>query len=605
MTVRFPILIAATLLGAGPGYAQTPDGAALFTARCATCHNDTDRRAPSVAALRQQTPEAILQALTTGAMRLQGSEISAPERGAVAAFLGGRPATAVATDMRRCAAPPAFDATKTAGWNGWSPAVTNTRFQPADRAGLTAAQTPRLTLKWAFGFPGATAVRALPVVAGGRVFIGSESGVVYALDAASGCTIWTYQAKGGVRSAISVHPGIGGGTAYFGDTTATIYAVSAATGTLTWSRQVEAHPIARITGAPTLFENRLYVPVSSLEEGQGRSDTYECCTFRGSVVALSAATGEQLWKTHTIPSEPRPLSKNPRGVTRWGPAGAAIWSSPTIDVKRRLVYAATGNMYTEPQQGTSDAVMAFDLNTGKVVWTAQVTPNDVFVVGCNAPGGVNCPDDVGPDFDFGNSPMLATLPSGRDLIVIGQKSGVGWALDPDNGGAVVWQYRAGTGGALGGMEWGSALDGERAYFPVSDVLDDKLEPNPSKDSGWLHAVEIETGKRVWSVPPPPFKCGSPSRSCNGALSAAITAMPGAVLVGSNDGGLRIHSTTDGSVIWEFDTNRSFDTVNGVEAKGGAINGAGPTVAGSMVFAGSGSGGGGGRAGNVLLAFGVD
>ncbi|HXI30304.1 MAG TPA: PQQ-binding-like beta-propeller repeat protein, partial [Vicinamibacterales bacterium] len=477
--------------------------------------------------------------------------------------------------------------------------TSNARFQPAAQAGLTAAQVPTLRLKWAFGFPNATAARAQPTVVGGRLYVGSQSGLVYALDAKSGCTIWTYQARAAVRSAITIGPRGSGAAAYFGDGKANAYAIDAATGDLLWTRTLDEHGSARVTGAPTLYQDRLYVPIASGEEGQGNNAKYECCTFRGSLVALDAASGALLWKTYTIAAEARPIGTNASGTTRWGPSGAGIWSSPTVDAKRKLVYAATGNMYTEPQQPTSDAIMAFDLDTGAVKWTAQVTPQDVFVVGCNQPNPANCPkpDAIGPDFDFGSSPILATLPNGRDLIVDGQKSGVGWAFDPDRQGAVTWQYRAAKGSALGGMEFGSAADGEQAYFAVAD--------GNSPQPGGLHAVTLATGARAWYAPPPSPACGMPARGCNAAILSAITVMPGVVFTGSNDGAVRAYSTRDGSIVWQFDTNRDFETVNGVKANGASMSGPGPVVAGGMLYVNSGYGALGGRPGNVLLAFGVD
>src|SRR5262245_18029973 len=418
---------------------------------------------------------AIAEFLTTGdaARRPQPSAGAAP-RGS------DPPASA---NVGRCTTVPPFDPTTGPRWTTWSPDLANTRFQTAGQAGLRGDQVPKLTLKWAFGFPNATSARALPTVAGGRLFVGSQSGTVYALDAKSGCTIWTFQAKAGVRSGLTIGPlsQRGGSSskyaAFFGDGRSNVYALDAATGELIWTRNIEEHPSSHVTGTPALFEDRLYVPVASGEEGQGNNPKYECCTFRGSLIALDAATGSLVWKTYTIANEAKPIGKNASGTTRWGPSGAGIWSAPTIDSKRRIVYAATGNMYTEPQQGTSDAIMAFDVDTGAVKWTSQVTPDDVFVVGCGnfnlnvaAPRtpGVNCPprEQLGPDFDFGQAPMLAKLSNGRELLVAGQKSGVGWALDPDNRGAVLWQYRAGKGSALGGMEFGSAVDAQQAYFAV-------------------------------------------------------------------------------------------------------------------------------------------
>lgn len=582
-------------------------GAVLFQNNCASCHAGNDPRVPSTAALRQRTHEQIIETLVTGPMREQGAELTDAQRRAIAEYLAGGPlATKAAAPMvGRCAVPPALDLASGPQWNGWGPGLTNTRFQPAAQAGLTAEQTPKLTLKWAFGFPNATSARALPTVAGGRLFVGSNSSDVYSLDAKTGCTIWVYRAKSAVRTAIVIGPRSSGSTVYFGDGRANVYALDAASGDLLWSRNVDEHPSAHITGTPTLYNNRLYVPVASGEEGQGNNPRYECCTFRGSLVALDTTTGTLAWKSYTISADAKPIGKNASGTTRWGPSGAGVWSSPTVDVKRGVVYAATGNMYTEPQQGTSDAIMALDLATGATRWIAQVTPKDVFVVGCNAPNPANCPAEVGPDFDFGSAPILVTLASGRDVIVAGQKSGVGWALDPDNRGAVLWQYKAGKGSALGGLEFGSAVDTEQAYFAVSDTIGPPtMQFDQTLQAGGLHAVKLATGERSWFAAPRPPKCGAVGRGCNAAILAAITVIPGVVFTGSNDGGVRGFSTKDGALLWEFDTNRDFETVNGVPAKGASISGPGPIVAGGMVYINSGYGALGGRPGNVLLAFGV-
>jgi polyvinyl alcohol dehydrogenase (cytochrome) len=235
-----------------------------------------------------------------------------------------------------------------------------------------------------------------------------------------------------------------------------------------------------------------------------------------------------------------------------------------------------------------------------------VTANDIFIIGCSAiPGlvsprspGPNCPPaaDLGPDFDFGQPAMLVTV-GGRDLLVAGQKSGLGWAFDPDKNGAIVWQYRAGKGSALGGLEFGSAVDADHAYFPVSDTIG-------SDKPGGLHAVKLATGQPAWVSSPPTPKCPA-GRGCNAAILAAITVIPGVVFTGSNDGGVRGWSTKDGSLLWEYDTNRDFDTVNGVPAKGASINGPGPAVVDGMMFVNSGYGALGGRPGNVLLAFAVE
>jgi polyvinyl alcohol dehydrogenase (cytochrome) len=483
-------------------------------------------------------------------------------------------------------------------WNGWGNGVANTRFQTAEQAGITAAQVPNLKLKWAFGLPGAMSARSQPAIAGGRLFVAAETGMVYALDAKTGCTYWTFKAQTGVRTAISVGPRQPSGYAiYFVDLSATAYALDANTGQQIWTRKVEDHAAAKGTGAPTLHDGVLYVPVSGVnEENTGSRPAIECCTFRGSVSALNANTGAVVWKAYTIEETPKPRGKSTTGAQLWGPSGAGIWGAPTIDAKRSVVYVATGNGYSDPPTKTSDAVIAFDLKTGKMKWAKQITPNDVWIGGCGRGANPNCPEVVGPDYDFSASPMLATLANGRELLVIPQKSGMTYALDPDKEGAQVWEYRAGRGSGIGGV-WGGSVDQQNAYFGVSDYL----TPAP----GGLHAVNLATGERAWYVPPAnPRLCGT-LPNCSAAQSAALTTIPGVVFSGSADGGVRAYSTKDGSVIWLFDTNKDFETVNGVQAKGGSMDTAGPTLSGGMLYVTSGVGGLVGRAGNVLLAFGLE
>lgn len=576
------------------GLPQAPDGAAIFVRDCAACHDGaTGSRAPSPDVLKRRSPEAILAALTAGGMRPQGGRLSGAERRAVAEYLSGR---ALGSDITgatlgRCtASTPLADPASSPAWPGWSPTVANTRFQPAPQAGLTAAQVPRLSLKWAFGFPDATSAWSQPTVAAGRVFVGSQNGTVYSLDAKSGCIHWTFTAKSGVRTALSFGPrGGGGSTVYFGDTGANVYALDAATGRQLWTRRLDEHPYARITGSPTLFQDRLYVPVSSMEETAASQPGYECCTFRGSLNALDVGTGATVWRTMLTPPA-EPAGTNAAGSALWGPSGVGIWSAPTIDARRGLVYAGTGNTYSAPAQPTADAIVAFDLTSGAIRWIKQLTAGDVF--GCRV-GSANCGEKAGPDFDLGTPPMLVTLPGGRDVIVAAQKSGNAFAIDPDEQGAQLWTYHAGEGSIWGGIQWGAAVDGERAYFPVSDIR----TPKP----GGLHAVGVATGERAWYQPPPPLKCAA-GTGCSAALISAPTLIPGVLFSGSNDGALRAHSTRDGAVIWEFDTNREFETLNGVKAGGGAIQGPGPTIAGGMLYLNSGYGDHLGRPGNVLLAF---
>ncbi|HJZ74746.1 MAG TPA: PQQ-binding-like beta-propeller repeat protein [Vicinamibacterales bacterium] len=581
-----------------------PPAATLFERSCSGCHNGDDPRAPTMDALRGRSPQAILDALTAGSMRYQGLALSGEERRAVAEFLSGRKlrGTVAGVTAGACAPrPPFVDPAAKPLWNGWGVSLENTHAQPASQAGLTADQVRRLHLKWAFGFPDTTSAWAQPTVAGGRLFVGSQNGTVYALDAVRGCVVWTFAAHGAVRASISIgrRPGATRQStyaAYFSDQQGFVYALDAATGRRLWERKVEDHPLVRLTGAPALYQDRLFVPTSSYEEG-GKTPGYACCTFRGSLVALDVRNGDLVWKTFTIAEEPHLLRVYADGTELRGPAGAAIWSAPTIDVKRSAIYVGTGNTYSGVAQPTADAILAFDLKSGRLRWAHQMPTTTPDVFGCSV-GEINCGERPGPDFDFGASPILATLGSGRQLIVAGQKSGVVYALDPDRKGQQVWRYRAGGGSGLGGIQWGIAADAERVYVPVAEIY------NPAP--GGLHAVDLATGARAWFAPPvEPLPCGKLSRSCSGAQFSAVTTIPGVVFSPSNDGAIRAYSAQDGAIVWQFDTNRDFPTLNGVRAKGGSMSGPAPVIAGGFLYISSGYGAFGLRPGNVLLAFSAD
>ncbi len=577
-----------------------PDGSDLYAKNCAACHEALSPPNSNHATLGAMGSEHIVYALTAGSMRVQGAHLSTAERASVAAFLTGKPVDLqphAAAGLCPTAPPKDFSGPQ---WNGWGVDLENTRFQPADAAGLPASQIPKLKLKWAFAFPGAIGAYSQPVVAGGRVFIGSPGGMVYSLDAKTGCTYWSFEAGSGVRTAIAIGPG---GIAYFGDLHSTVYALDAATGKQLWKTLVEDYPYSRVTGAPQLYDGRLYVPVASRDEWIAMDPGFECCKFRGSLVALDAETGRQIWKTYTIPEPAKPTGKTKTGTQLWGPSGVGVWSAPTIDAKRRLLYIGTGDAYSTPAPPTSDAILALDLSTGRIVWSHQFTEGDVFTGNCITAKPTSCPGTMGPDSDFGSSPILRTLPGGRSVLIAGQKSGVIHALDPDKDGQILWQARVGNGGMLGGIQWGPAADAGVVYAALSDIklrpIAGGLLPDP-KAGGGLFAIQLATGERLWSVLPPPEGCQK--EHCSPAQSAAVTVIPGAVFSGSLDGHLRAYSTSDGKILWDYDTAREYDSVNQVPARGGSLDGAGPAIAGGMVFTNSGYGYFNAMPGNVLLAF---
>ena len=466
-------------------------------------------------------------------------------------------------------------------------------------------------MKWAFGFPGDQSAYAQPAVAGGRVFVGSPAGVVYALSAATGCVHWFFDAERPVRTAVMIsRVRTNSGqrdAAFFGDQGGTAYALDAATGALLWKTKVEDFPGSRVTGSPVFHNGRLYVPVASGEETAGAAPDYQCCRSRGSLVALDAATGKQIWKTYMIPEEPIPTKKSSAGTQLWGPSGASIWNSPTIDVRRNTLYVGTGNNFSDPPTRTSDAIVAMDLASGKIRWSRQMTAADAWTVGCRLPDKTNCAEANGPDFDFSSSPILVTMANGRRVLVAGQKSGMVHGLDPDADGKVLWSVKVGEGGTMGGVQWGSAADRSNAYVALSDIgritLPNTLATDADpKRGGGMFALRVDTGERVWYTPPP--GCGDRPR-CSPAQSAAVSAIPGVVFSGSVDGHLRAYATANGAIVWDFDTVAPYQTVNGVAARGGSLNGPGPAIAGGMLFTNSGYVNAGGMPGNVLLAFSVD
>jgi polyvinyl alcohol dehydrogenase (cytochrome) len=537
---------------------------------------------------------------------------------------GAVSAWAAATDPlngEKCstAGAPVVDALSTPHWNGWGVDASQHRFQPSEMAQLAADDVPRLKLKWAFGYPGAIIAFAQPTIVAGRLFVGSQSGLVYSLDADSGCKYWEFYAGKPVRSGIVIGQRADGWSAYFGDLGADVYAVDMMTGRQLWRTRIDDHPAARVTGSPALVGTTLVVPVSSNEEATGANPSYPCCSFRGSVVALEAATGKLQWKGHTIVQAAEPTVKNSIGVQMMGPSGAAVWSVPTFDTVTRTLYVTTGDNYSDPPTDTSDAILALNADTGELVWSRQMTSGDAYNIACVRTPRTNCPESNGPDYDFGAPAVLTVLPDGKRALIGAQKSGVVTAVDPDRRGEIIWQKRVGRGGRLGGVQWGVAADETKVYVAVSDVRLDVVAPdvpgarisplNPTiallldnKVGGGLHALNLATGNEIWRKPHP--GCNDVP-GCSPAQSAAVTAIPGIVFSGGVDGHIRAYAAEDGHIVWDVDTKLEYRTVNGVAARGGSIDGPGAVVVGGTLYVSSGYSIFGGLPGNVLLAYSVD
>jgi len=598
------VITLAFVLFQGAASAAPISGETVYRLRCAACHDSGSVRVPPRDELKKMPVSRIMRAMDFGLMFNVATRLKQEEKEAVAAYLGvpggdrQPPASAFCTDR----------SVKLTGsgktqWNGWSPGTANTRYQLADAAGLNIGQVSRLQLKWAYGFDGDIIAFSQPAILDGHLFVGSASGLVQALKAESGCIEWTFQATGPVRSAILVEPLGEKHVVLFGDSIGWFYAVEAESGRLLWKKRPEPHEATRLTGAPVAYQGVVYVPVASWEESRTTNPEYTCCTFRGSVVALRIKDGAQVWKTYMIAEKATERAKN-----QWGPSGAGVWSAPTLDVKRGVLYVSTGDNYSAPATPMSDAVVALAIANGKIVWSKQTTPGDVWNTLCSTKG--NCP---GPDYDYGSSVIMETMENGRNMLIAGQKSGMVYALDPDRKGEILWQARVGEGGTNGGVQWGMASDGQLVYAATSDKRDragsaDPLDPRgriaDAKAGGGLTALRISTGEKIWSAPP--IVCAPAAKAgCSPAQSAAVTAIPGVVFSGSLDGHLRAYAAESGRILWDFDTIRDYQTVNGVSATGGSLNGPGPVVVGGMLFVNSGYARLGSIPGNVILAFSID
>ncbi|HLY70563.1 MAG TPA: PQQ-binding-like beta-propeller repeat protein [Puia sp.] len=576
----------------------SPSGKKVFDTHCQTCHKDSGiALAPDITILSAMTPKAIFAALNNGKMRVQGALLNEADRKAVSEWLSqneikttGFPEDAFAPFS---IAPNKFD------YSGWGGNKEGTGYRTTEQAGISTANLSSLRLKWAFAFPDATVIRSKPACVGDWIIVGGQFGELMAIHKNSGKIGWVFNANAAIRGAIAITENAGVITAFFADFSTNVYAVDVKTGKLIWNKRAGFDQQSSVTGSVAVSNGKVYVPISSIEVAMAADGNYSCCTSSGGVVALDAASGRELWRHRVLmPAAHSGTKKN--GKPFYGPSGAPVWCSPTVDVKRSLLYIGTGENYSMPSTNTSDAVQALDLKTGKLIWNFQSTSNDIYNLAC--PLFNNCPGKAGPDLDFGMAPILIKKAGGNDILVAGQKSGMVYALSPASG-RIIWKTRIGKGGALGGIHWGMATDGQYLYAANADnILALDKRDTSLKASPGLYALDVMTGKIIWKTASP--ACTG-NQNCIAGNSAAPAMVPGIVFAGGLDGHMRAYSTRDGKIIWDFDTNKEYETTNGIKGKGGAIDGPAPAVSGGMLFVNSGYGMFGQRPGNVLLCFETD
>ncbi len=577
-------------------------GKQVFSTVCATCHKDSAKlNAPAIALLANMTPRAVLAALVNGKMQKQAEKLNEEQRKAVAQFVTNKvlKENNIDKDIYTTFAiadnyPQSFD------YSGWGGDLEGTGFRTAMQAGINTSNVTSLKLKWSFAFPDATQVRCKPALIENWLIAGSQFGDVYAINTQTGKPGWHFAADAAIRGAIAITKKANAVTAYFADYNTNVYALNVNTGKMLWKARAGYHPQSSVTGSVAVYNDVIFVPITSAEVVSAKDSAYGCCTSSGGLAAVDALSGKILWQYKVIAEDAKPHGKKKTGNPFYGPSGAPVWCSPTVDAKRGLIYIGTGENYTAPATTTSDAIQAIDMKTGKLVWNFQATQSDTWNLAC--PGDPNCPEKVGPDLDFGMAPLLIHQDNGKDILIAGQKSGVVYALSTN--GKLLWKKRIGKGGTLGGIHWGMATDGKYVYAANSDHIyaldtrDSMVRPTPG-----IYALNITNGNIAWSAPSP--VCDTAAKGCLQSNSAAPTVIPGIVFAGGLDGHMRAYSSADGKILWDYNTVRQFETVNKIKGSGGSLDGAAPVVANGMLFVNSGYGMFGELQGNVLLAFEVD
>ena len=588
--------------------AAKPMGQSVYENYCASCHGQNVPRAPDPEMMEIMTPESVLKALNSGVMVEQAAPLTVDERAAVAEFLTGKTLGQANADpgLKACQEQ-VFDAAYPPTIRDWGIDLKNHREQSPIEVGLPTDWPAALQLDRALVFPDTIRVRSQPAFAGGMMVVGSQDGAVYAMDIKTGCQLWKYQAVSEVRTSIAISDWSAGDTdsrpvAVFADYVGNFYGLDLRSGTQLWKLRPEEHPHATISGTPRIVGERVYVTISSHEDATAARPDYPCCTFRGAVAALDLKTGETIWLTHTIEEEATLRGHTSVGTESWGPSGAATWTTPAIDLKRGQIYIGTGDNYSAPATGTSDSVIAIDMETGKINWVFQATKGDTWNPACMLKvKGPNCPAAEGPDYDFGASIILSTKSNGDDIVLAGQKSGAVFGMDPDTG-KMLWRNKIGRGGIQGGVHLGMAASGGLVFVPVSDMYyhwDDETYDTPPRPG--LYAVDIDTGVLAWAWKPSEDTCKDRA-FCNPGISAPPTVIGDYVMVGGLDGWLRVHDTRTGKTVWKMDSTVDIEGFNGVIGHGGSINGTGPVAHAGVIYLSSGYGIYGHMPGNVILMF---
>jgi len=592
-------------------------GEAVYKQRCASCHDNPEAtRAPSRATLARMASGNISNALIAGKMIAQGVGLSSADVSYVSDYLSE--AAAVSDDWitaMRCPADratPKLTATPTVVAFGFD--QQNHRNLSYAQAGMKPGDLTNLEVAWVVAFPDAVSMRSQAAVVGNTIFlpVGESKNRLFAFDVsdkAKPCIQWVHNGERAFRT--STGYGVrkdGVPIVMVGDIGGWTTAMDARNGQKLWITKTGLFDASTSTATPVLVGDNVIAPSSQYEIMMAGQDHHLCCKLHGGVSAVDAVTGKIVWQTGTM-EDAKPIRDRGDGQMLWGPAGAPIWNSPSIDLKRNRLYVGTGEANSAPAHPNTDALMSFDLTTGKILWSHQATADDVFNVGCGPNGGgKNCTTNtVFRDVDFGASTILTTQPGGKDILLAGQKSGTVWALNPDDG-KVVWRTDIGTGGPNGGIHWGIAVDDTHVYAPISyPGRSIPAQTVPADLKPGLYAVNLKDGSIDWKMEVKP-DC-TPERKkfvprCDAlfGLSGAPTVIGEYVVTGGLDGRVYVVERKTGKLAAQWDTARTFESINGIEGNGASVDNASIIAVNGLLLMNSGYGLFGQGAGNVMIAY---
>ena len=571
--------------------------AEIFNNNCVSCHSGGVPRAPHLTTFQVMSADYILSTLN-GVMSAQAEGLSSEEKIGISEYItGGKVSTSLPEPNFCKSNNEPIVLVEENSYKEWGYDKENSRYT---KSNITSQNAKKLKLKWVFAYPAASRARSQPSISGNTIFVGGQNLYLYALDRQTGCVRWRTKVDGEIRSAPAIYFSEKGNFLFAGDYEGNVYKINPYNGEKIWVKSLRYHPRVILTGSLRVDNDIIYVPLSSREWADGADPEYQCCSFRGGIMALDVAGGNELWTSYSIPLPPKGTGKfNNMGIEILAPSGVPVWNSPTFDTAKNLIYYGTGEAYSSPAAETSDSVIAINKLNGDIEWVYQAESGDAWNMGCFVEADANCPEQDGPDWDFGASVVLANI-DGKSVLFAGRKSGHVYGLDPDNKGKPLWIKRIGKGGFAGGVHWGMATDNKSIFAAVADTNFINKFPGPATPG--IYSLDGISGEINWRFTPIDRCPENTKPACDIGISAALTATNDLVIGGGFDGWLYVLNKNTGELIWEFNTAIDFSSFTNVPSNGGSIESDGPVIIDNNIFINSGYQYGGRLGGNVLLNF---